>query len=172
MRLARLLSLLAAILTAFTLLAPAALAEPPFRLPDQVTDNAGALNDRQLADVQKAVDKLYSDRHVRLWVVFVKSFAPQGAVGWAQQTQKISDLGSEDAILAVATDQRSYAFLVSSAAAGGSSTKVDNIRRDSIEPALRNNDWAGAATSAANDWRTWARAWVPALLAATAERCR
>jgi hypothetical protein len=150
MRLARLLSLLAAILTAFTLLAPAALAEPPFRLPDQVTDNAGALNDRQLADVQKAVDKLYSDRHVRLWVVFVKSFAPQGAVGWAQQTQKISDLGSEDAILAVATDQRSYAFLVSSAAAGGSSTKVDNIRRDSIEPALRNNDWAGAATSAAN----------------------
>ena len=44
MRLARLFSLLAAILTAFTLLAPSALAEPPFRLPDQVTDNAGALN--------------------------------------------------------------------------------------------------------------------------------
>jgi len=150
MRLARLLSLLAAILTAFTLLAPAAVAEPPFRLPDQVTDNAGALNDRQLADVQKSVDKLYSDRHVRLWVVFVQSFAPQGAVGWAQQTQKISDLGSEDAILAVATDQRSYAFLVSPAAAGGSSTRVDNIRRDNIEPALRNKDWAGAATAAAN----------------------
>ena len=150
MRLARLLSLLAAIVAAFTLLAPSALAEPPFRLPDQVTDNAGVLNDRQLADVQKAVDKLYNDRRVRLWVVFVPSFAPQGAVGWAQQTQKISDLGNEDAILAVATDQRSYAFLVSPAASGGSSTKVDNIRRESIEPALRNNDWAGAATAAAN----------------------
>ncbi len=150
MRLARLLSLLAFVLTAFTLLAPSAVAEPPFRLPDQVTDNAGVLSDRQLADVQKSVDKLYNDRHVRLWVVFVQSFAPQGAVGWAQQTQKISDLGSEDAILAVATDQRSYAFLVSPAAAGGSSTKVDNIRRDQIEPALRNNDWAGAATAAAN----------------------
>ena len=58
MRLARLFSLLAAILTAFTLLAPAATAEPPFRLPDQVTDNAGALNDRQRADVQKAVAEL------------------------------------------------------------------------------------------------------------------
>ena len=34
--------------------------------------------------------------------------------------------------------------------AGGSSTKVDAIRRDSIEPALRNKDWAGAATAAAN----------------------
>lgn len=150
MRLARLLSLLVFVLTAFTLLAPSAVAEPPFRLPDQVTDNAGALSARQLADVQKSVDKLYSDRHVRLWVVFVQSFAPQGAVGWAQQTQKISDLGSEDAILAVATDQRSYAFLVSPTAAGGSSTKVDNIRRDQIEPALRRNDWAGAATAAAN----------------------
>jgi hypothetical protein len=149
MRLRRLLSLLAAILTAFTLLAPSAVAEPPFRLPDQVTDNAGVLTDRQLADVQKAVDKLYGDRRIRLWVVFVQSFAPQGALGWAQQTQKISDLGSEDALLAVATDQRSSAFIVSPAVAGGSSTKVDAIRRDGIEPALRNNDWAGAATAAA-----------------------
>ena len=150
MRLARLFSLLAAIFAFFALSAPSALAEPPFRLPDYVTDNAGVLNDRQLADVQKAVDQLYSDRRVRLWVVYVDSFAPQGAVGWAQQTQKISDLGSEDAILAVATKDRSYSFLVSPAAAGGSSTKIDNIRRDRIEPALRQNDWTGAAVAAAN----------------------
>ena len=150
MRFARLLSLLAAIFTAATLLAPSAAAEPPFRLPDYVTDNSGVLNDRQLAEVQKAVDQLYSERRVRLWVVFVDSFAPQGAVGWAQQTQKISDLGSEDAILAVATKDRSYSFLVSPTASGGSSTKVDNIRRDRIEPALRNTDWTGAAVAAAN----------------------
>ncbi len=149
MRLARLFSLLAAILTAATLLAPAATAEPPFRLPDYVTDNAGALNDKQLSDVQKAVDQLYSDRHVRLWVVFVDSFAPKGAMSWAQDTSQISDFGSEDAILAVATDERSYAFLVPPAAAGGSSTKVDAIRRDKIEPALRGSDWAGAAIAAA-----------------------
>jgi len=149
MRLARLFSLLAAILTAATLVAPAATAEPPFRLPDYVTDNAGALRDNQLSDVQKAVDQLYSDRHVRLWVVFVDSFAPKGAVSWAQDTSQISDFSSEDAILAVATKDRSYAFLVPSAAAGGSSTKVDNIRRDKIEPALRDSDWAGAATAAA-----------------------
>ena len=149
MRLARLFSLLAAILVAFTLVAPSATAEPPFRLPDQVTDNAGVLDDRQRADVQKAVDQLYSQRRVRLWVVFVDSFSPQGAVGWAQQTRTVSDLSNDDAILAVATGQRSYAFLVPPAAAGGSSTKVDNIRRDRIEPALKNNDWVGAATAAA-----------------------
>ena len=149
MRLHRLFGLLAAIVMTATLTAPAALAEPPFRLPDTITDNAGVLSDRQLADVQNAVDQLYNERRVRLWVVFVESFAPQGAVGWAQQTRTISDLSNEDAILAVATGQRSYAFLVPSAAAGGSSTKVDDIRRDRIEPALRNNDWAGAATAAA-----------------------
>ena len=149
MRLHRLFGLLAAIVMTATLTAPAALAEPPFRLPDTITDNAGVLSDRQLADVQTAVDQLYNERRVRLWVVFVESFAPQGAVGWAQQTRTISDLSNEDAILAVATGQRSYAFLVPSAAAGGSSTKVDDIRRDRIEPALRNNDWAGAATAAA-----------------------
>lgn len=149
MRLTRLLGLLASILTAALFLAPSVTAEPPFRLPDYVTDNSGILNDRQQADIQKAVDQLYRERHVRLWVVFVESFAPQGAVGWAQQTRTISDLSEQDAILAVATGQRSYAFLVPSAAAGGSSTKVDNIRRDQIEPALKANDWTGAATAAA-----------------------
>ncbi len=49
MRLARLLSLLAAILTVATLVAPSAAAEPPFRLPDYVTDNAAALSDSAAA---------------------------------------------------------------------------------------------------------------------------
>ena len=150
MRPARLLSLLVAIPTAAVLVAPSAAAEPSFRLPDYVTDNAGVLSDRQLADVQRSVDQLYSERRVRLWVVYVDSFAPQGAVGWAQQTRTISDLGNEDAILAVATGQRSYAFLVPAAASGGTSTKVDDIRRNQIEPLLRQQDWAGAANAAAS----------------------
>ncbi|WP_179472568.1 TPM domain-containing protein [Mycolicibacterium vinylchloridicum] len=150
MRLVRVLSLLAAILTAATLVAPAAAAEPPFRLPDYVTDNAGALGDSQLASVQQAVDTLYRDRHIRLWVVYVDSFAPKTAMSWTEATRLTSDLGNQDAILAVATTQRSYAFLVPSAAADGDSAGVDNLRRDKIEPALHNNDWTGAAIAAAN----------------------
>ncbi|EHB53799.1 protein of unknown function DUF477 [Mycolicibacterium rhodesiae JS60] len=150
MRLVRVLSLLAAILTAATLVAPAAAAEPPFRLPDYVTDNAGALGDSQLASVQQAVDTLYRNRHIRLWVVYVDSFAPKTAMGWTEETRLTSDLGDQDAILAVATTQRSYAFLVPSAAAGGDSAGVDSLRRDKIEPALHDNDWAGAAIAAAN----------------------
>lgn len=152
MRLHRLLSLLlAAFLAVATLLAPAAAAEPPFRLPDYVTDNAGVLDERALAEVQKSVDQLYSERRVRLWVVYVADFdQPTGAVDWSQRTRAASDLGDEDAILAVSVGQRSYAFLVPPAAAGGSSTAVDNLRRDRIEPALRREDWAGAAIAAAN----------------------
>ena len=154
MRIARLFSLLAAALVAAVmggaLLAFPASAEPPFRLPDYVTDNAGALNDRQLADVQKAVDQLYTEHRIRLWVVYVDSFAPKSGFDWTQQTFKISDLSDQDAILAVATKDRSYGFVVPNQMAGGSSTKVDNIRRDMIVPALTKNDWAGAAIAAAN----------------------
>ena len=151
MRLHRLLSLLlAAFLAVATLLAPAAAAEPPFRLPDYVTDNAGVLDERALAEVQKSVDQLYSERRVRLWVVYVESFAPLGAVRWAENTRAASDLSSEDAILAVATGDRAYSFLVPPPITGGSSTAVDNLRRDRIEPALRSEDWAGAAIAAAN----------------------
>jgi hypothetical protein len=150
MRLARVLGLLATMLTAAALVAPVAAAEPPFRLPDYVTDNAGVLGDGQLANVQHAVDTLYSDRHIRLWVVYVDSFAPKTAMGWAEETRLTSDLGDQDAILAIATGQRSYAFLVPSAAAGGNSARVDDLRRNKIEPALHANDWAGAAIAAAN----------------------
>ena len=149
MRLARLFSLIAAVFAVATLVAPAAAAEPPFRLPDYVTDNSGVLDDRQLAEVQKAVDGLYTDRRIRLWVVYVESFAPKGGFDWTQQTFKMSDLSDQDALLAVATAERSYGFVVPSAAAGGNSTKVDNIRRDKIVPALTNGDWAGAAKAAA-----------------------
>ena len=150
MRLARLLSLLAAVFAVAALVAPSAAAEPPFRLPDYVTDNSGVLDDRQLSEVQRAVDQLYTEQRVRLWVVYVESFAPKSAFDWTQQTFRISDLSNEDAILAVATTERSYAFVVPSAVAGGNSTKVDNIRRDLIGPALRNSDWVGAATAAAS----------------------
>lgn len=138
-------------MTAATLVAPAAVAEPPFRLPDYVTDNAGALSDGQLASVQQAVDTLYRDRHVRLWVVFVDSFAPKNATTWTDGTRSLSDLGSQDAILAVATGQRSYYFQVPSAAASGAtSAEVDYIRLNKVEPALHSGDWAGAAIEAAN----------------------
>jgi uncharacterized membrane protein YgcG/predicted nucleic acid-binding Zn-ribbon protein len=149
MRIARLLSLVLAILTAGVLLAPTATGRPPFRLPSYVTDEANALSSSGFSDVQQAVEKLYNDHRVRLWVVYVDTFSGQGAVSWAESTMRASDFGSEDALLAVATTDRAYAFQVPPAS-GVSPSTVEELRRNEIEPALRRGDWAGAAVAAAD----------------------
>jgi hypothetical protein len=147
MRIARLLSVVLAVLTAGLVLAPVTAAEPPFRVPDYVTDRAGVLSQGELAQVENAVDQLYNERRVRLWVVYVDSFG-QDPVGWARVTMQISSFGDYDALLAVATDERSYAFLVPSDVA--SQSEASALQRNEIEPQLRQTDWAGAAVAAAN----------------------
>lgn len=148
MRFARLFGLLAAILATAALVAPSAAAEPPLRLPTYLTDNAGALDAAGKSQVQNAIDALYNDKRIRLWVVFVEDFSGQNAQSWAQATYQRSDLGAEDAILAVATVDRAYAFLAPKDALGG--VDIDQVRRNDVEPLLRNGDWAGAAVAAAN----------------------
>jgi uncharacterized membrane protein YgcG len=154
MRTARLLGVILTMLITGLLLAPPAGAQPPFRLPGYVTDNAGALSDSGRADVTAAIDKLYADRHIRLWVVYVDNFADQSAVNWAQGTIRASDLGSYDVLLAVSTTGRAYAFLVPSGVKGVSENQVENLRHNQIEPALRDANWSGAAVAAANGLNT------------------
>ena len=45
--------------------------------PAYVNDGANALSGSEFSDVQQAVDKLYNDRHIRLWVVYVETFSGQ-----------------------------------------------------------------------------------------------
>ena len=150
MRIARLLGLLLAVLTLGVLLAPSAAAQPPFRLPSYVNDGANALSGSEFNDVQQAVNKLYNDRHIRLWVVYVDTFSGQNAVSWTEQTRRLSDIGGHDAILAVATQDRAYAFLPPTTGSGD----VTSLRTNEIEPRLRQSDWAAAAIAAAPH-RAW-----------------
>jgi TPM domain len=149
-RIVRLLVLLAVTALIAALATPPTLAEPPFRLKAQLTDNADALSPTQKATVTAAVDKLYHDRRIQLWVVYVKSFDGRGAIEWAGQTMAVSDFGDNNALLAVATDDRAFAFQVPSTVRGGTPTKTDELRRNDIEPALHRGDWAGAAVAAAD----------------------
>ncbi|AKS33488.1 TPM domain-containing protein [Mycolicibacterium goodii] len=152
MRIGRLFSLLLAILTTGFLVAPGAAAEPPLRLATQLTDQADVLSSSQEADVQRALDRLYDDRRIKLWVVFVEDFSRQNYVGWAQNTMQLSDFGDDDALLAVATVDRAFAFQVPDTLV--STSRSDDIRRNSIGPALRRDDWAGAAIAAADQLNT------------------
>lgn len=151
MRLARLLAALPALLlTTGLLLAPGAVAQQPFRLSNYITDDAGALSAPGRGAVESAVGKLYSERHVRLWVVYVDTFSGIGPLSWAQSTRQASGLGGYDALLAVATVDRSYAFVVPSTVHTVTAREVDGLRRNQIEPALHRGDWAGAAIAAAD----------------------
>jgi hypothetical protein len=154
MRIARLLPMLLAVLMVGLVAAPGAGAEPPLRLSTQLTDNAGALSPQQHTSVQNALDKLYDQRRIKLWVVFVEDFSGQNALGWTQRTMTMSDFGDDDAVLAVATVDRAFAFQVPSTVTTVSSSDTDDIRRNSITPALRRDDWAGAAIAAANRLNT------------------
>lgn len=147
MRLARLLRLIVAVLIASVLLAPHATATPPLALSGYVTDDAAALSAGQLAEVRTAVDQLYTANRTRLWVVYVPDFSGQPAETWARNTMRISDFQDNDVLLAVATTGRAYAFIVPPSVAPG--VDVDTLRRQQIEPLLRDGNWSGAAIAAA-----------------------
>lgn len=143
--------MLLAVLTVGALLTPnlpTANAAPPLRLTDYVTDDAGVLDAGALSGVKTAVDDLYTARRVRLWVVYVDTFSGQTGVAWAQRAMQINNFQpDQDAIFAVATQDRDYALLAGTAIL--SNSDQDKLRRNEVEPALRQGDWAGAATAAA-----------------------
>ena len=97
--------------------------------------------------MQQAVDKLYNDRHIRLWVVYVDTFSGQDAVSWTDETRRLSDIGGQDAILAVATQDRAYAFHVPPSTSTSSDVTTCAATRSNRHCAR--SDWAGAAIAAA-----------------------
>lgn len=124
-------------------------AENPFRLPTQITDTAGALDSGQRSDVQNALDTLYEEHQVQLWVVFVPNFDNLDGRTWAERTAQISGLGNRDALLAVATVDHAYYIDVPQSMSEVTDAEIASIDADAVEPALREEDWAGAAIAAA-----------------------
>jgi uncharacterized membrane protein YgcG len=123
-------------------------AEEPFRLPDQIVDEVGALQGRE-AEVEAALQRLRAEDGVDLWVAYVASFSGMNAQDWADQTAYASSLGLNDVLLAVATEDRAYAYSVDQEFPL-SDSQLAEVASASIEPALFENDWAGAAIAAAN----------------------
>lgn len=150
MRITRLVTTLLAVLLAAVLFSPTAAGGPPLRVDTQITDQAGVLSAGDRAAVAASLDRLFDKTGIKLWVVYVDDFGGQGWMSWAQQTERLSDFGNDDALLAIAVKDRAFAFNVDPSVTGGSSTLTDQVRRSRIEPALRKDDWAGAAIGAAD----------------------
>ncbi|GAA2653989.1 hypothetical protein GCM10010425_80040 [Streptomyces spororaveus] len=132
--------------------APPARAEDPVTLSQQgqITDLVGALGDRQ-GDVTAALDKLYADRRIQLFVAYVRDFSGRSAQSWADATAQRNGLGQNDVLLAVATGARQYAYSAD-VDSGFTEQQLAAVAQTAIEPALKQNDWAGAAIGAANGY--------------------
>ncbi|MFC0534140.1 TPM domain-containing protein [Phytohabitans kaempferiae] len=129
----------------------AAHADRPMRLDEQITDEVRALDGRR-GEVTSALDRLRTESRLQLFVVYVHSFDGTPAQDWADETATRSDLGNRDAILAVATGDRAYAYAFDPAFPL-TDAQLDDVAAVAIEPALSANDWAGAAVAAANGYR-------------------
>ena len=123
----------------------------PVRLNDQVTDEVGALDGRR-DEVNDALARLRADTGLQLFVVFVDSFGGTAAQQWTDATAERSGLGDRDALLAVATGDREYSYSFD-ANYPLSDAQLDQVAATAIEPALSQNDWAGAVIGAANGYR-------------------
>ncbi|WP_265522675.1 TPM domain-containing protein [Oerskovia flava] len=150
----RLTLLSAALLTLLLALATGgasvARAEPPLDVDGEITDSAGVLGG-ETDDVQAAIDRLADETDLQLFVVFVETFDGLDGAGWADATANESGLGTNDLLLAVATEERRYGLSYDTNVAL-SSSDLDRIE-SATEDELREDAWAGAAIAAADTTR-------------------
>jgi len=139
-------------------------AQPPSKLTDHITDPNAVLTNSDRATVSSAIDRLSRDRHIQLWVVYVDNYSRFKPENWASQTRDASGMGSNDVLLAVATNTKLYALDVPSKV-GLTPAELDSLRSQRIEPAVNAKDWTGAAVAAADGLNKQAspakRNWLP-----------
>ncbi|MFD4128800.1 TPM domain-containing protein [Streptomyces globisporus] len=152
---APLAALVSALLAVGWLVLPAAApasADDPVELSrdGQITDRVGALGDRT-GQVEDALDRLYEEQRVQLFVVYVRDFSGRSGQAWSDETAGRNGLGQDDVLLSVATHDRQYAYSVD-ADSRLTDAQLRDVAGTAIEPALRENDWAGAAIGAADGY--------------------
>ncbi|SDD14659.1 TPM domain-containing protein [Glycomyces harbinensis] len=143
---------LAALAGLALVLAPgAASAAAPILLSGPVTDQVGAVSGDEDAILQ-AIDDLENDTGIGLYVAYVDDFSGSSPQAWADATAVDSGLGTDDLLLAVATDERQYTWSVASGFPL-SDGQLNQVAADRIAPELADGNWAGAAVGAAEGYR-------------------
>ncbi|WP_435297588.1 TPM domain-containing protein [Streptomyces sp. YPW6] len=146
---------LATLLALGWLVLPAAVparADDPVELSrdGQITDRVGALGDRA-GQVEDALDRLYDEQRLQLFVVYVRDFSGRSGQTWSDETADRNGLGQDDVLLSVATRDRQYGYSVD-VDSRLTDAQLRDVASRAIEPALRENDWAAAAIGAADGY--------------------
>ncbi len=124
-------------------------AEEPIDVTGQITDRANALGSDE-AEVRRALDRFFDRTGLQLFVVYVPTFDDLTGAEWAARTSEKSGLGRADVLLVVATKDRAYGYDTDNATF--TDEDLETIDRTRILPALRNDDFAGAAIEAADGY--------------------
>lgn len=143
------LSAIAGTALSIALAQPAAASEPLDLDGAYVLDSTGALGG-DTARVERALDELFDATGAGLFVVVTDRF--EGAADsfdWAEQSAVLSSLGDRDTLLAIAVDERAYAFSY------GPDWPVDaavaeRAEVDRLVPALRDDRFADAIVAYAD----------------------
>lgn len=125
-----------------------AFAEPPARVDPgtRIVDSSNVLNNE--SQLQAGINEVANEHNITLYVVMVDNFTdPSDPSGWARQFAQENGFGSNDAVLAVATESR-QARLFSEDSGALSQAQAQEVYNDNVLPALRNSDWEGAAMGA------------------------
>lgn len=147
----RVVSRIAAVLLAVGLVtAPAAAAhatDPVDLRGAYVLDDAGVLSSSQRARVERSVQDLYDSTKTQLYVVFVPTFTnPSDHTAWGDAVMQRNQIDSDSIVLSVAVDDRIADVQQTNETALSRSDVQSAYEQDAV-PALRNGDWAGAATA-------------------------
>ena len=115
-----------------------------------VTDQAQVLSADQEATVEARLKELTDNSRSDLFVVLVDDFTnPSDNAEWADAVAQNNNLGSQQYLLAIAVDGRS--FYISAAPDGPVSfSQLDSIE-DKMVPFAADGDWVGAITLAADE---------------------
>ncbi len=124
-------------------------ADDPIDVTGQITDETGALGADQ-AEVRLELDRFFDRTGLQLYVVYVPTFGDLTGEEWAARTYEKSELGRADVLLAVATKDRAYGYDTDNPTF--SDQDLETVDRTRILPALRNDDFAGAAIAAADGY--------------------
>ena len=146
-------ALLAAVAVLFLVGGTAALADPPLRANDRITDRARVLDPAATQRVAAAIEALRTESRVDLFVVFVNSFDGRSAEQWTKASGQLTSLGTDDVLLAVAVQDREYNLLLGPQMTKLTSAQVSSITSQDVEPKLGASDWAGAAVALADGLR-------------------
>ncbi len=142
-----------AALAALVLFAPIALAVDPPRISGAITDRTGTLSAADQARITAAAAVLQRDAKIQLFTLLVDSTTPLGMEEFATATATQNGLGTNDALVAIALADQTYYLWVNDSIPLTSS-QLDALLVDRLEPGLRAGDYAGAIASLTDGMRS------------------